>query len=128
LRTLLTAIEKGDTPQAEICKKAGVTARTVIDWRRGRSPALYLVEAVANAAGFDLKFVKKGDKDEAAVLKDALTRSMTALDDWLNLYAPDECNPDRVAEAKSRVWPGGTIGYIAEVQAQNRAAMNGASE
>jgi hypothetical protein len=53
----------------------------------------------------------------------ALQAAITALDDWTNLYAPEHCNPQRVAEAKERVGSVGTIAYIADVVAQCRAAL-----
>lgn len=45
----------------------------------------------------------------------ALEISKTALNDWLNIHASDECDPLRVIEAKGRIGEYGTIGYIAEV-------------
>lgn len=53
----------------------------------------------------------------------ALQRSMTALDDWINTYAPEFCKPERVEEARKRIWENGTLAYIAEVQEDNRAAI-----
>ena len=65
---------------------------------------------------------------DAARLRTALQQSMTALDDWLNTYAADQCDADRVEEARQRIMQYGTIGYIAHVQAANRAAMSARSE
>ncbi len=48
---------------------------------------------------------------------------MIALDDWLNLFAESECDPQRVAEARRRITERGTIAYIADVQQQNRWAL-----
>lgn len=59
----------------------------------------------------------------AAALRAALKRSMTAIDDWLNTYAPEFCDEKRVAEARERLGEYGTIGYIAYVQEQNRNAL-----
>ena len=56
-------------------------------------------------------------------LSEALRRSMTAIDDWLNVYTEDNYDAQRVAEAKRRIWEFGTIAYIADVQQQNRAAL-----
>ena len=56
-------------------------------------------------------------------LRAALRRSMIALDDWLNDFAASECDPKRVAAAHSRINEFGTIGYIADVQDQNRKAL-----
>lgn len=56
-------------------------------------------------------------------LRAALDRSRIALDDWLNTYAPDLCDEERVAEAERRIGSVGTLFYIASVQEQNRAAL-----
>lgn len=56
-------------------------------------------------------------------LRDALTRSTIALDTWLNTYAPELCDPDKVEESAKRLRSCGTLAYIADVQAQNRKAL-----
>lgn len=56
-------------------------------------------------------------------MREALKRSMIALDDWLNLYASDQCDATRVEEARKRINEGGTLWYIANVQRQNREAL-----
>src|SRR5687768_5461021 len=57
-------------------------------------------------------------------LREALIRSITAIDDWLNVYASDFCNSDRVDEAQRRISDeGGTLSYIANVQQKNRTAL-----
>lgn len=56
-------------------------------------------------------------------LRAALKRSMTAIDDWLHQYAAELCDEKDVAESSARIGHFGTIGYIADVQAQNRAAL-----
>lgn len=61
--------------------------------------------------------------EEVETLRKALERSIVALDDWLNLHAPDECNDQRVKEARERISKAGTLAYIAEVQSFNRAAL-----
>jgi transcriptional regulator with XRE-family HTH domain len=61
VRELLTAMETTDLTQREICDKAGISARTPCHWREGASPALYLFEVLANAIGYDVKLVKKGE-------------------------------------------------------------------
>ncbi|MFG1462328.1 hypothetical protein V5F77_05455 [Xanthobacter sp. DSM 24535] len=58
------------------------------------------------------------------VLEAALERSRIALDDWLNTYAEDCCDPARVAQAHERIGEVGTLAYIADVQEQNRAALS----
>lgn len=61
--------------------------------------------------------------DRCSKLEAALRQSMIAIDDWLNIYAEEHCDPKRVAEAKARVYEGGTLYYIATVQEINRAAL-----
>ena len=56
-------------------------------------------------------------------LEKALTRSVTALDDWLNTYASELCDPKRVEEAAVRIREHGTLAYIADVQEENREAL-----
>lgn len=59
-----------------------------------------------------------------AIFRGALTRSMLAIDDLLNLHAAEFCEDARVKEAQSRIRAiGGTLAYIADVQRQNREAM-----
>jgi len=55
--------------------------------------------------------------------KEVLERNKLALDDWLNTFASEYCDPDRVAQAKSRIMQYGTVGYIAEIQQENRALL-----
>ncbi len=57
-------------------------------------------------------------------LEAALKRSVTALDDWINSYAPELCDDAFVREAMVRIMgEGGTLAYIADVQRQNREAL-----
>ena len=56
-------------------------------------------------------------------VREALERSIVAIDDWLNIYASAECDEQRVKEAKKRIREHGTLAYIANVQEQNRAAL-----
>jgi hypothetical protein len=73
-------------------------------------------------------------------LEKALRRSVTAIDDWLHLFIPEEfgdgygpecvagrCDckiKDYVAETRARIKEsGGTLAYIADVQEQNRDAL-----
>ena len=62
-------------------------------------------------------------------LRAALKRSMVALDDWLHVYAADQCNPSTVAKTELRLFrEGGPLAYIASVQQQNRAALKPTDE
>jgi hypothetical protein len=57
-------------------------------------------------------------------LADALDASRMALDDWLNTYASEHCNAERVREANDRIMDsGGTLAYIAGLQATNRGVL-----
>ena len=56
-------------------------------------------------------------------LVEALERSMVAINDWLHVYAPDECREADVAESRARLRENGTLWYIANVQEQNRDAI-----
>jgi hypothetical protein len=71
----------------------------------------------------DLKAQLTALRDENRVLREALEFSMQALDDWLHVHAPDECNANDVARSRSRISKYGTIGYIATVQEGNRKAL-----
>lgn len=58
-------------------------------------------------------------------LKAALETSVMAIDDWLNIYASDFCDEERVREASQRIRKaGGTLAYIALVQQINQAALS----
>lgn len=57
----------------------------------------------------------------------AVKTSQIALDDWLNIHAPEFCSDLRVAEAYRRLGEHGTISYIAEVQVVNRLALANAT-
>lgn len=62
---------------------------------------------------------------ELEIARKALERSMVAIDDWLHSYAGEFCDPACVEESAKRIGEYGTIGYIAHVQEQNRAALQG---
>jgi len=106
----------------------------------GREHALSYMAALIKAADEEIAFFRNGIdnqiemknkaiaqrnelQEENTRLREALKRSVLALDDWLNIYAEELCERDRVAQAKSRIQNYGTVGYIAEVQKQNREAL-----
>jgi hypothetical protein len=66
------------------------------------------------------------DRQEARIkaLEEAAEKAEVALCDWLNTYAPDMCDPARVAEAEARIGAQGTIAYIADVLQMVRAALS----
>lgn len=62
-------------------------------------------------------------------LEAALRASRIGLDDWLNQYASELCDEERVKEARERIADnGGTLAYIAQLQDQNRRALEGKEE
>ena len=63
-----------------------------------------------------------------AQLVEALKTSITAIDDWLHIYAEELCNEPDVAASKVRVHENGTLAYIAYVQDKNRVALAAAEE
>jgi hypothetical protein len=62
-------------------------------------------------------------QEENAALRSALEAAMQGINDWLHLYAPDECREDRVAEAKKRVHEHGTLAYIAGLNEKAHKAL-----
>ena len=85
-------------------------------------------EAIAESTALKIYAGEKSSQYVAAMeenkaLRKALERSVVAIDDWLNIYAEDHCNADRVAEAKARTNENGTLWYIATTQEANRKAL-----
>lgn len=80
-------------------------------------------------SGRDIGWILKGAKEKAnnarhvADLVSALKSSMTAIDDWLHIYAPEFCDAERVEESSRRVYEQGTLSYISGVQQRNHAAL-----
>lgn len=65
-----------------------------------------------------------GVRNDNARLRAVLNDCIVAIDDWLNTYAHDMCEDHRVQEARDRIAAhGGTLAYIARLQATNRAAL-----
>lgn len=56
-------------------------------------------------------------------LAEVLGMASIALDDWLNIHAPEFCDEQRVAEAQERINAVGTLAYIADMQALIRFTM-----
>lgn len=79
-------------------------------------------EPFSAQAGEDRAF-KMIDEDRNST-QTALQSAITALDDWLNTYASEFCDPQRVEEAQTRLQEHGTIAYITDVTTQCRAALN----
>lgn len=69
--------------------------------------------------------IGKNQTDTSDIMRQALETSMQAIDDWINIYAPDMCHEERVAEARERVFERyGLLGHLAAIQDANRAALN----
>ncbi len=62
-------------------------------------------------------------QEENAALRSALEVAQRGINDWLHLYASDECRQDRVAEARKRVHEQGTLAYIADLNETIRNAL-----
>lgn len=56
-------------------------------------------------------------------LRDALTISIQALNDWTATYASEQCSDEMVESAYNRIAQYGTIAYIADVVKQNHDAL-----
>lgn len=102
---------------------APVAPDSLVARLRERAEKLYDGWTPGNAALALIAAEMSEAADRLERVTQALARSMVALDDWLNVYAPEHCNADRVAEARARIAEGGTLGYIAGLQAANRAAL-----
>lgn len=63
-------------------------------------------------------------REQLKVAREAIETSVTAMDDWLNTFAPEHCDEDRVKEALDRVNRAGTVAYIAHVQLKNGEALS----
>jgi hypothetical protein len=62
-------------------------------------------------------------QEENDALRSALEVAQRGINDWLHLYASDECREDRVAEARKRVHEHGTLAYIADLNETIRNAL-----
>lgn len=62
-------------------------------------------------------------QQENAILRKALETALQGINDWLHIYAPDECRPERVDESRKRVHEHGTLAYIAELNRVAREAL-----
>jgi len=93
------------------------------------------VEAAKRISGLEADLIAYSSEREArqadklSALRAALERSMVALDDWLHMYAADQCDPAKVLESAKRIAEAGaTLAYIASAQQQNRAALASGKE
>lgn len=90
---------------------------------------LSIAESCGDECGVEYGKMCLDAADEIEQLRKALETSNIALNDWLHTYAEDQCHPNRVVEAKNRIrTAGGTIGYVAEVTAEIRAALDAIKE
>lgn len=57
--------------------------------------------------------------------RELFKRCQVALDDWLHCYAPEQCDPKKVQESAIRTFKaGGTLAYIAKLQADIKKALH----
>lgn len=89
------------------------------NWSDKPHRVVYDAAKIINAAAAELATLRA----ENERLRAALIQSVTAIDDWLNIYASDLCEDARVKEAKCRVFKYGTLAYISRVQEVNKDAM-----
>jgi hypothetical protein len=61
---------------------------------------------------------------EIARLHSLLKRADTALQDWLNVYASDMCDPKRVEEAQKRIGEVGTLAYVTFITDEIERALH----
>ena len=89
-----------------------------------------LVRRMFHAAGYalnrELRDRAETDERERDACRAALGRSIIAIDDWLHSYAPEMCGEEYVKATAERLGERGTLAYIADVQQQNRAAIDAA--
>lgn len=63
-------------------------------------------------------------EQENKLLREALTNSTIALDDWIRTFASELCHEKHVQESYERInQGGGTLYYIAVLQEANRNAL-----
>jgi hypothetical protein len=93
-----------------------------VPWRESRHDA-EMSKNMGSALAAALPHLRAAKDAEIAALREALRRHMVVVDDWLHIYAPDECDESRVKEAKARVYDRGTLAYIAYAQQDARAAL-----
>lgn len=57
------------------------------------------------------------------LLQGAVETAIIALDDWINIYAPEFCDADRVKQARRRLAEHGMLYYVATVVEQCRNSL-----
>jgi hypothetical protein len=85
-----------------------------------------LSDAQAHAAQY--KAALEAEREKVNGLREALERSVVALDDWTHTYAPELCNPVAVKDAWGRINERGTLYYIAEIQQANADVLTATQE
>src|SRR5271165_2627938 len=65
----------------------------------------------------EIRYIEQIDKQitDNTKMREALEDAIVALDDWMNIYASEFCDADRVAEARKRLSQDGSLYYIATV-------------
>ena len=106
---------------AQVTHERDALKAEVEKWRR-----CDLVASVLFYQGIKKKLegeLAQAQQREGRLVK-ALEASDIALVDWLNIYACDYCDAERVKEAKERIRnENGTLAYIASIHKANKAAL-----
>jgi len=74
----------------------------------------------------EMLFLEEMDRQKVQLqaLREATAAAIVALDDWVNTYAEELCNEERVKEAHERIKDnGGTLYYVGTVLQQCREAL-----
>ena len=83
------------------------TLRRRLNYRSNLKGPIHLIQE------FDRQRAKRDDRMDR--MTSALHAAILALGDWVNIYAPEFCDEQRVEEAKARINEQGTLQYVATV-------------
>ncbi len=69
--------------------------------------------------------VEQIDKErlQLKVLREAMETAIIAIDDFVNIYAEEYCDPGRVEEARQRMNENGTLYYASSILKQCKSAL-----
>lgn len=142
--TAIPMTDRGELPMQKVVLATDydAIAAELADWQRMRNEAMAVAEAnrdrireLEAELNEQARVNGMGGSREAALmakvarLEAALEFAQLAIDDLLHLYAAELCDDDAVARTRSRVTErGGTLAYIAEVQASLRTARGSEME
>lgn len=85
----------------------------------------YLAEKLEAVGVVDKEWKDIAEKrtEQVSVLNAALKIAMKGINDWMHIYAHDLCDENEVEAARQRVYSGGTLAYIAEINDAVRTAQ-----